>query len=73
MFTQLQNKEPIVTAKKMLEYKLAYGHLGDFQAPETMLVCYQSSTMAWLLEELRERIRPSRGVSHLYLNALRYL
>ena len=45
MNIQISSKEPIVTAKKLLEHKRAYGHLADFKAPETVLVCYQSSTM----------------------------
>jgi len=43
-------KEPIVTAKKYLEYKRICGHIGDFNAPETVLVCYQRSTMEYFLK-----------------------
>jgi purine-nucleoside phosphorylase len=45
------SKEPIVTAEKFLDHKRSLGHLAvDFKAPETVLVCYQSSTMQYLLK-----------------------
>lgn len=66
MLTQLDSKEPIVTAEKLLEYRRTHGHLGDFHAPETVLVCYQSSTMNWLLKECAE-IVPAKALSHLFL------
>lgn len=58
--------QPVVTAEKLIEYKRAYGHLGDFRAPETVLVCYQRSTMDYLLKQYPE-IRPSGAVSHFHL------
>lgn len=53
MFTSsfMNAKEPIVTAEKLLQYKIAAGHMEDFQAPEIVLVCYQRSTMQYLLEK----------------------
>ncbi|MDE3046705.1 MAG: GrpB family protein [Verrucomicrobiota bacterium] len=62
----LNSKEPIVTAEKLLEHKRAYGHLGDFKAPETVLVCYQRSTMEYLLKQHPE-FQPSHAVTHFYL------
>ena len=57
---------PIVTAEKLLAHKRAHGHVGDFQAPETVLVCYQRSTMNYFLERYPE-FQPSEAVSHFYL------
>lgn len=67
MNVQLSSKEPIVTAEKLLNHKRAYGHLGDFKAPETVLVCYQSSTMEYLLKKHPE-FKPSKAVTHFYLS-----
>ena len=61
------NREPIVTAKKLLDHKRAYGHLGEFLAPDTVLVCYQSSTMQYLMREHPE-FRPSHAVTHFYIS-----
>ncbi len=58
-------KEPIVTAEKLLQYKIAAGHMDNFQAPEIVLVCYQRSTMKYLLEKYPE-FRPSKAVTHFY-------
>jgi|SRR5579862_7829853 len=66
MCAYLNSNQPIVTAEKLLEHKRAYGHLGDFKAPETVLVCYQSSTMQYLLKEHPE-FQPSHAVTHLYV------
>ena len=60
------SKVPIVTAEKLLAHKRAHGHVGDFQAPETILVCYQRTTMHYFLERYPE-FQPSEAVSHLYL------
>lgn len=62
----LSAKEPIVTAQKLLDHKRASGHLDEFQAPETVLVCYQSSTLQYLLKKHPE-CRPSKAVTHFYL------
>jgi uridine phosphorylase len=59
-------KEPIVTAEKLIEYKRASGHLEDFKAPETVLVCYQRSTIEYLLKKYPE-FQPSKAVTHLYI------
>lgn len=58
-------KEPIVTAKKLIQYKIEGGHMEDFEAPETVLVCYQRSTMEYLLEKHPE-FKRSRAVNHFY-------
>ena len=57
---------PIVTAEKLLQYKQDYGHIGAFKAPETILVCYQSSTIRYLLKKYPE-FQPSEAVTHLYV------
>jgi len=67
MSAHLISRESIVTAKKLLNHKRAYGHLGNFRAPETVLVCYQSSTMQYLLKQHPE-FRPSKAVTHFYLS-----
>lgn len=59
--------EPIVTAEKYIEYKMAAGHIAtDFAAPKSVLVCYQSSTLKHLLAN-REGIEPSADYSDLFL------
>jgi uridine phosphorylase len=57
---------PIVTAEKLLNHKRAHGHIGDFKAPETVLVCYQSSTMQYLLNKYPE-FQPSKAVTHFFV------
>ncbi len=47
-------------------YKRALGHLDDFRAPETVLVCYQRSTIEYLLKAHPE-LQASNAVTHLYL------
>lgn len=58
-------KEPIVTAEKLLEYKIASGHIESVQVPKTVLVCYQQSTMQYLLKKYPE-FQPSSAVPHFY-------
>jgi uridine phosphorylase len=65
MFTKLSSVEPIVTAEKYMRYKRAHGFLGDFEPPETVLVCYQRSTMEYLLKTHPE-FKPSEAVTHFY-------
>lgn len=60
------SKTPIVTAEKLLQYKRNYGHMEEFAAPENVLVCYQSSTMRYLLERHPE-FSPSKAVTHFYV------
>jgi len=67
MCAHLYSREPIVTAKKLLEHKRAYGYLGDFRAPKTVLVCYQSSTMQYLLKQHPD-FQPSKDVTHFYVS-----
>ncbi|HEY2809939.1 MAG TPA: hypothetical protein VGJ00_00900 [Rhabdochlamydiaceae bacterium] len=66
MCAYLSAKQPIVTAEKLIAYKKAEKHIGDFKAPETVLVCYQKSTMQYLLNQYPE-LRPSEAVTHFYL------
>lgn len=66
MCAHLSCKQPIVTAEKLLEHKRALGHLADFRAPETVLVCYQRSTIEYLLKAHPE-LQASDSVTHLYL------
>ncbi len=58
-------KEPIVTAEKLLDHKRKFGYLGDFQVPEMVLVCYQQSTLQYLLKKYPE-FQPSKALSHYY-------
>lgn len=64
--TLCEIKSPIVTAEKFIEYKRSLGRLGQFRSPETVLVCYQSSTMEYLLKK-HPGLRSSEAVTHLYL------
>ncbi len=50
MNPQLIQKQPIVTAEKLLQYKQAHGHLGAFDPPKTVFVCYQRSTLSYILQ-----------------------
>lgn len=63
----MKNHQPIVTAKKLLQYKKDYGHIGDCKIPKTVLVCYQRSTLLFLLKEHPE-FHPSEAVSHFYVD-----
>jgi purine-nucleoside phosphorylase len=62
----ISSNEPIVNVKTYLEYKRAGGHIDDTRAPETVLVCYQSSTMQYLLKQHSE-LQPYQSVTHCYL------
>jgi uridine phosphorylase len=62
----LSATQPIVTAEKFLAYKKANGHIGNVKAPETILVCYQRSTMQYLLDKYTE-CQPSEEITHFYL------
>ncbi len=64
--TQVSCKEPIVTAEKLIAHKRLYGHVGDFRAPKTVLVCYQRSTMEYLLKTHPE-FQACKEVTHLYV------
>lgn len=67
MSVHLYSNEPIVTAEKLLEHKRTCGHLGDDKVPETVLVCYQRSTMEYLLKQHPE-LQLSKAVTHFYIN-----
>ncbi len=58
--------EPIVTAEKYIAYKKDNGHLKEFSIPETILVCYQQSTLKYLLAR-DPTITLSDTFDHLYL------
>lgn len=62
----LPSTEPIVTANKFLEYKKKNGHLKEFTPPKIVLVCYQNSTLYYLLEAYPD-LKISETFSHLYL------
>ena len=65
--SQVSCKEPIVTAEKYLEYKRIYGYMGNFKASETVLLCYQRSTMEYLLKTY-PKFQSCKEVTHLYLS-----
>lgn len=62
---RLKDDEPIVTAKKYMDYKQEKGHFGKFVAPETILVCYQQSIFPYLMKKYPEII-PCESFSNLY-------
>jgi uridine phosphorylase len=64
MILQSISAEPIVSAKKYIEHRRAHGHPGE-KVPETVLLCYQRSTMQYLLENHPE-FQPSPTVTHFY-------
>lgn len=41
--------QPIVTAEKYIAYKKANDHIENFSVPHTVLICYQKSSMNFLL------------------------
>lgn len=57
--------EPVVTAKKIIAHKKAKGFLGNFVPPQIVLVCYQSSTLKYLLAK-DPTIKKSDAFSNLY-------
>jgi uridine phosphorylase len=60
------SKKPIVTAKKVIDYKKGAGHLIESDVPHTILVCYQHSTLDYLLAK-NPGATPSKAVSQLHL------
>jgi uridine phosphorylase len=64
MILQSNSTEPIVSAKKYIEHRRGAGHPGE-KVPETVLLCYQRSTMQYLLENHPE-FQPSPAVTHFY-------
>jgi uridine phosphorylase len=58
--------EPVVTAKKYMEYKRKNGHFGQFTPPKIVLVCFQQSTLKHLQEHISD-IQPSESFPNLYL------
>ncbi len=69
-FCQLQGSpsttEPIVTAEKYIEYKKRNGHIQNFIPPKIVIVCYQQSTLKYLLEKMPD-MAPSESIPELYL------
>jgi uridine phosphorylase len=65
MSAQLISNQPIVTVEKLHAHRRLHGHIGDFKAPETVLVTYQSSTMKYLLK-LHPEFKPS-PITHFYV------
>lgn len=60
------SNEPIVTAKKYIEYKKGNGFIKDFAAPTIVLVCYQQSTLKYL-NELLPTMEETASFSNLFL------
>lgn len=58
--------EPLVTANKYLEYKKNNGHIVEFTPPIIVLICYQQSTLDYLLNS-NLKINQSKSFSNLYL------
>ena len=59
------SRDPIVTAEKYMEYKRQNGHLNQFIPPQVVLICYQQSTLDYLLEHYPE-MRVSEDFPTLY-------
>jgi len=66
VFAIIPSTEPIVTAEKYMEYKKKNGHLREFTPPKIILVCYQQSTLQYLLENNPD-MKPSDSFTNLYL------
>lgn len=58
--------EPIVTAEKYMAYKKKNGHLAAFTPPQAILICYQQSTLKYLLDCIPE-MEECETFSNLYL------
>ncbi|CUI17400.1 putative purine nucleoside phosphorylase [Candidatus Protochlamydia naegleriophila] len=58
--------EPIVTAEKYMAYKKRNGHLIEFIPPAAILVCYQQSSLKYLLDCIPE-MEECETFSNLYL------
>lgn len=67
MSSAAPSTEPIVTAKKYIQYKKKNGHLEGFISPKIVLICYQQSTLQHLIENNPEMV-PSDSFSNLYLS-----
>ena len=63
---QAHSNEPLVTAQKFLDHKKSTGHFSQTDVPVTILVCYQQSTLDYLLGKHPEATS-SKAVSNLYL------
>ncbi len=57
---------PVVTAEKYLSYKRKNGHFKEFPVPETVLVCYQKTTLDHLLSKHQD-FSAAESFSNLYL------
>lgn len=51
MFFDVFSVDPIVTAKKLIDHRRLHGQLVDFESPKVILVCYQRSTLEYLLQK----------------------
>ena len=60
----IPSTEPIVTADKYMEYKKKNGHLNGFIPPKIVLICYQQSTLQYLLEN-NPSMKLSNSFAHL--------
>jgi len=68
LFANSSMNEPIVTAEKYMEYKRINGHLSEFIPPRIVLICYQQSTLNYLLDHYAD-MRVCDDFSNLYLMA----
>ncbi len=63
---QAYSTEPIVTAQKFLDHKKSTGHFAQSDVPVNILVCYQQSTLDYLLTKHPEATK-SKTISNLYI------
>ena len=61
----MKDDEPVVTAKKYMAYKQERGHIGKFQPPKIILICYQQSILLYLMQKYPE-IKTCESFSNLY-------
>lgn len=58
--------QPIVTAEKYIQYKRDNGYIKHFKTPKIVLICYQQSSLKYLLEKNPDATA-SESFSDLYL------
>jgi uridine phosphorylase len=63
--SKLDATDPVLTAKKLIEYKKANGHLDQFVPPKIVLICYHTSTLKYLLDHNPDA-QASKAISDLY-------
>ncbi|HXF28419.1 MAG TPA: hypothetical protein VN457_01095 [Chlamydiales bacterium] len=60
------SNEPVVTAKKYIEYKYANGHAHESAMPKIVLICYQESAFEHILQ-MHPEAKRSAAITNLYL------